>query len=208
MERQNHFLKMGVAYDDFRALPMHEKMEHIRKYARGRLKKGERLWWLEDAADESHTLPIEARLFTELETNEKTRLRAQAILLCPEIVKSRGAKHKYDNAALFMLTYHGVLCHQTRDMFSAGSVSNPANDDKGWDHIPRMLSLIEGDLLRIAPLMEAALFEEYWDESVSPEMRIPAWITKADEFARGLWKIDGREWVPSRDMFDGRYAHP
>jgi len=27
----------------------------------------------------------------------------------------------YDDVVLFLLTYHGVLAHQTRDMFSAGS---------------------------------------------------------------------------------------
>jgi hypothetical protein len=38
---------MGVTYDEFRSLPMEEKMRHIRLYARSRLQKGERLWWLE-----------------------------------------------------------------------------------------------------------------------------------------------------------------
>ena len=44
------FNQMGISYDDFRALPMREKMGHIRGYAKGRLKAGESLWWLDDAA--------------------------------------------------------------------------------------------------------------------------------------------------------------
>jgi hypothetical protein len=43
------FSKIGISYKDFCALSIQERMEHIRKYARGRLKKGERLWWLEDS---------------------------------------------------------------------------------------------------------------------------------------------------------------
>ncbi len=65
------FELMGISYDDFRALEMHEKMQYIRKYARSRLKDGERLWWLEDTHGEEHTLPIQARLFTELDSVEK-----------------------------------------------------------------------------------------------------------------------------------------
>lgn len=42
------FGQMGLDYDAFRGLAMDKKMEHIRACARARLKKGERLWWLED----------------------------------------------------------------------------------------------------------------------------------------------------------------
>ena len=195
------FEMMGIAYDDFRTLEMHEKMQHIRGYARGRLKEGERLWWLEDSAGEDHTLPIQARLFTELAAEEKVRFRAEAILLCPQIVKSGRAKHKYDDVALFMLTYHGVLCHQARDMFSAGSVGNPENDDDGGLYIARMLRLMEGELVLAAERMDIALFEEYWGVPVDSGQRIQEWLRRADHFADGKWK-------PSLELFDGRYALP
>lgn len=195
------FERMGISYDDFRVLEMHDKMRHIRNYARSRLKQGERLWWLEDEPGEAHTLPIQARLFTELEQAEKVRLRAEAILLCPQIVQSGRARHKYDDVALFMLTYHGVICHQTRDMFSAGSVGNPKNDDNGGLYIARMLKLMENELEKAAARMDTALFEEYWGEAVPPENRIEEWLHRADKFATGRWK-------PSEELFDGRYAKP
>ena len=195
------FEQMQVSYDDFRMLPMHEKMRYIREYARGRLRQGERLWWLEDEGGEEHSVPIQARLFTKLPTDEKKRLRAEAILLCPQIVSSGRARHKYDDAALFLLTYYGVLCHQARDMFSAGSVGNPTNDDKGGLYIPRMLKLMENDLIQAAQRMDGALFEEYWGAVVAPHERIREWVRRADEAASGRW-------LPSDELFDGRYAHP
>ncbi|KKW10647.1 MAG: hypothetical protein UY50_C0029G0019, partial [Parcubacteria group bacterium GW2011_GWA2_49_9] len=113
------FEKMGVPYDEFRNLSMEEKMRHIRMYARGRLKPGERMWWLEDTPDDpGHTLPIQARLYTKLSTEEKTKLRAEAALLCPKIVQSGRSRDKYDDVVLYLLTYHGILCHQGRDLFS------------------------------------------------------------------------------------------
>ena len=187
------FQLMGLDYDKFRALPMHEKMVHIRAYAKGRLKQGERLWWLEDSPDADHALPIQARLYTSLTAAEKSRFRAEAALLCPGIVASGRVKNKYDDAVLYLLTYRGVLCHQARDLFSAGSVANPDNDDAGGIYIERALTLIQGEMAIAALEMEDSLFVEYWGKSVKPDQRIRAWLALADKKA-----ID---WVPSKSLF-------
>lgn len=187
------FDQMGISYDDFRLSEMHEKMRHIRQYARGRLKAGERLWWLEDAAGEAHTIPIQARLYTKLSSDEKIKLRAEAVLLCPRIVESGRSKNKYDDVVLYLLTYHGVLCHQARDLFSAGSVANPTNDDNGGIYIARAIKLIEAEIRSAAARMEDALFVEYWGVSVPPEQRIKEWLRLADGYAR--------DWKPSTLLF-------
>jgi hypothetical protein len=187
------FALMGISYDNFRKLKIEEKMRYIRDYARARLQKGERLWWLEDNADTEHTLPIQARLYTNLTMPEKTRLRAEAVLLCPGIVKSGRAKNKYDDAVLYLLTYHGVICHQARDLFSAGSVANPDNDDEGGIYIERALKLIENEMIKASLTMDDALFVEYWGEPAPTEYRIKRWLEKADALAR--------DWTPSKSLF-------
>jgi hypothetical protein len=187
------FKLMGITYDAFRILPMEEKMRYIREYARSRLQKGERLWWLPDDANAEHTLPIQARLYTALPIAEKTKLRAEAVLLCPGIVQSGRAKNKYDDAVLYLLTYHGVICHQARDLFSAGSVANPNNDDEGGIYIDRALKRIEKEMIGAAIIMDDALFVEYWGESVPPEQRIKKWLEKADNLAH--------DWTPSKSLF-------
>lgn len=187
------FSKMGINYDDFRILPMAMKMEYIRKYARSRLRPGERLWWLEDSNEQEHTLPIQARIYTKLDDKEKKRLRAEALLLCPGVLRSGRAKDKYDDVALYLLTYYGVLATNVRDMFSAGSVANPKNDDNGGLYIERAIKLIESDIVDAAYRLDDALFIEYWGESVKPENRISEWLIKADGFAVG--------WTPSSSLF-------
>jgi len=187
------FNLMGITYDDFRQLPMEEKMRHIRTYARSRLNEGERLWWLEDTPDAEHTLPIQARLYTSLSAEEKKRLRAEAVLLCPSIVASGRSRNKYDDVVLYLLTYHGVIAHQARDLFSAGSVANPENDDEGGLYIERALKLIENEMMEAALRMDDALFVEYWEESVKPERRIGRWLEKADAIAK--------DWKPSKKLF-------
>jgi hypothetical protein len=111
-------------------------------------------------------------------------------LLCPSIVKSGRAKNKYDDAVLYLLTYHGVICHQARDLFSAGSVANPDNDNEGGIYIERALKRIEAEMIKASLEMEDALFVEYWGESIPPQKRIKRWLEKADALAQG--------WIPSK----------
>jgi hypothetical protein len=192
--KESLFESMGIRYDVFRKLPMQEKMKYIRAYAR-KIHPDGRLWWIEDKDTDEHTLPVEARLYTNLTAAEKTKLRAEAALLCPEIVKSGRSRNKYDDMVLYLLTYHGVLCHQARDLFSAGSVANPNNDDEGGIYIERALKLIETEMREAALKMDNALFVEYWGESAAPENRIKRWLEKADAVASG--------WKPSESLFLG-----
>ena len=122
-----------------------------------------------------------------------SKMRAEAALLCPKIVQSGRSRDKYDDAVLYLLTYHGVLCHQARDLFSAGSVANPDNDDDGGIYIERSLKLIEDEMIEAANRLEDAVFVEYWGEAVPRSERINRWLEKADEFAR--------DWVPSKSLF-------
>ena len=96
-------------------------------------------------------------------------------------------------AVMFLLSYHGVLCHQARDLFSAGSVANPDNDDNGGLYIERAVKLLEKDMVKAAAEMDDALFVEYWGESVKPQDRIHRWLKKADAIASG--------WIPSKVLF-------
>lgn len=215
--RQSLFSIMGVSYDEFTKLEMSEKMVYIRSYARSRLKDGEHLWWLDDMADDGvdHTLPLNARLYTKLEKCEQTKLRAEAVLLCPQVLASGRSRHKYDDLVMFMLTYHGVLCHQARDLFSAGSAAGVGGngkikattmdnklEGKHFDgiYILRSLLLVENDMRKASAYLDTRLFAEYWgDEAISkidvhnPTEVLRYWLSQADYYAQ--------EWTPSEYLF-------
>lgn len=194
-KRDSLFKFFGITYDLFQRLEPEGKMEHIRRYARSRLEKGERLWWLESGKDEDdHSLPIQARLYTSLNTPEKRQYRAEAALLCPSVVKSSRSRNKYDDAALYLLTYRGVLCTQVRDLFSAGSVAMRAGAARGGNYIERALRDIQAEMKRAARELEGALFVEYWGASVPPEARLREWLRRADAEA-------GAAWRPSETLF-------
>lgn len=182
------FKKLDVSYDEFAKLSAQKKMAHIRKYSRGRLRPGEMLWWLEDESGPG--LPIKIRLYMSLPKWEKTRLRAEGALLCPQIVGGSREKEKYNDVAFFFLRYKNVFCPQTRDLFTAGSV---VGKERGGNRILRALKAIEKEMAKAASEMEDSLFEEYWGKKVAPENRIKEWLKLADSFARG--------WKPSDELF-------
>lgn len=187
------FRKFGISYESFSELQPHEKMQHIRSYARSRLKEGERLWWLDDSSEPEHTLPLNVRLYTSLSTPEKRQLRAEATLLCPQIVGPSRVKNKYNDVAMYLLTVHGVLATQVRDLFSAGSVAMRSDDRRGGNYILRALKDLEPEMREAALSISPAVFNEYWGFDVAPKRRLAKWLELADKFAVN--------WRPSAKLF-------
>lgn len=188
------FEKFGITYAEFTKLSEEGRMRHIRKYARGRLKAGERLWWLESTSDEAHSLPLQVQLFAKLSADEKLKMRAEASLLCPQIVGSSRNRTKYIDPIMFLLTYHGILA--TRDAFSAGSAAGP---ERGGIYVQKALLRIEPQMIAAAEYMPAPLFKEYWGRNVSPGKRIKEWLKMADFYA----KLANPSWRPSDVLFLG-----
>jgi hypothetical protein len=182
------FGKMKISYDDFAKLDPHGKMKHVRDYSRGRLKPGERLWWLED--QDSPGKPLEVKLYMSLSAKEKIKLRAEGALLFPQIVAGGRVKDKYTEVAFFFLRYHNVFCPQTRDLFSAGSV---AGKERRGNYLQRALKNIEGPMREAAGSLPDDIIEEYWGEKVKPKDRIKYWLKKADRLAT--------KWKPSEELF-------
>ena len=187
------FETMGIEYREFARLSDEEKMRHVREYARGRLKPGQRLWWLEDQGEDDHSWPLEVRMYMDLEQAEKDVLRAEAALLCPRVVAPRGTKHKYVDAALYLLRRHGVFCPQARDLYSAGSVALRDNPERGGHYLSRAFRSIERQMRTAAKELPDELIVEYWGKSCPPDERISEWLRQADELAG--------DWTPSEEMF-------
>lgn len=193
MERNEQplFERLEISYEDFTKLDDDGKMRHVRDYWRERLPPGEHLWWLEP----SHTLPINVRLYTHLPQAEKSMYRAEAALLCPQICKGPRSRRKYEDAAMYLLTYHGVFCPLARDLFSAGSVALRSDETRGGNYLLRALQDIEHLMIDAAHRLPDALFVGYWDESCEPHNRVARWVALADAYASNAG------WKPSAELF-------
>ena len=195
MENPAPFFKnVGLSYEKFAVLSPEKKMGRVREYARGRLRTGEKLWWLEDREEQEHTLPIGVKIFRHLPDDEKRKLRAEATLLCPEILQGGHARGKYDQAGLYLITRHGVFAPQLRDLFSAGSVG-ARGGKRGHKYIIEATRDIEHEMIQAAKDLDDALFVEYWDQQCPPNKRIATWLKLADKYAT--------DWKPSAELFIG-----
>ncbi|MGE3491267.1 MAG: restriction endonuclease [Vicinamibacterales bacterium] len=197
------FEQFKTTYDEFRGLTEPEKMKLIRRYARSRIKPGtERPWWLGDDIDDQHAVPLTVRIYMSLPDAEKRKCRAEAALLCPQIVQGSRSRTKYADAVMYLLTYRGVLCPQARDLFTAGSVAGPK---RGGLYMPRALKDIEPEMMQAAAELDDELFVEYWGESVPKEQRIANWLARADSHAKAKAKASAKAkaemWVPSEVLF-------
>lgn len=190
--KESLFKKFGISYDKFSALSEEGRMKYVRDYARERLKPGERLWWLEEKSDQDHSLPMQVKLFANLSNEEKLKMRAEASLLCPQIVKSGRSRTKYIDPIMFLLTYHGILA--TRDAFSAGSAAGPK---RGGIYVQRALEWIQPQMIEAAKYLEDSLFKEYWGRNVPPKKRIREWLRMADVYA----EVANPSWKPSAVLF-------
>lgn len=190
--KESLFVKFGTTYEQFSALSEEERMKYIRHYARGRLKPGERLWWLEEKPDKGHSLPMQVQLFANLHNEEKLKMRAEASLLCPQIVGSGRNRTKYIDPIMFLLTYHGILA--TRDAFSAGSAAGP---ERGGIYVQKALQRIQPQMSEAAKYLDESLFKEYWGKKVPPKKRIGVWLKMADGYA----KVAKPPWKPSAVLF-------
>lgn len=174
------FEQMEVTYEEFCELSIADRLACVKKYSRGRLQPGERLWWIEDEPATPHGLPMQVRLYMRLSTEEKRRLRAEAAILCPKILLGSRVRDKYNDVGMFLLTYYGVFCPQLRDLFSAGSV---AGKETGGDYVLRALQDIQPEMRDAASRLASSLFVEYWGFDVPPAQRIQRWLRIADELA-------------------------
>jgi len=196
MESPTPFFKnIGVSYQEFSALSASEKMTLVRQYARGRLQPGEQLWWLEDLEEQPHALPMEIKIFRHLPNDTKRKLRAEATLLCPEVVRGGRVRGKYDRAGLYMMTQYGVFAPQLRDVFSAGSVG-AKDGSRGHKYIVHAIQDIESEMLQAAQYLDDNIVAEYWSEPCPADKRISTWLDMADEHAS--------DWKPSEELFAAR----
>ena len=190
-EEKSLFSKIGISYEEFSALNPEEKMARVRQYARTLLGPGERLWWLEE---KDHAIEMHIRRFSDLEPAEKIKMRAEAAVLCPQIVAPSRTPHKYDAAFHFLISHHGILA--ARDMFTAGSVGMK-DGMRGGSHIKRQFADIERQMVEAFKYLPSSLLKEYWEKPAVPmhwAKRLAIWMDLADKHAC-------KKWRPSKVLF-------
>ena len=107
------FDKIEIPYDTLRTSP--DAIERVKQYYKDQAKQqgGRMPWWI----DETETEPISMniRLWSTLPLQDRNELKAQMLILFPEVVKS-----DYRNAAMWLASAKGIVNPSFRDVFTAG----------------------------------------------------------------------------------------
>lgn len=104
------FEKIGITYDELRLLD--NPIEPVSKYYRNNLKKGESLWWVNNA--ETETVSATIRMWKNLSIDEKRYFTVCGCINYPEIFQG-----DYDRYILWLAS-QGIVDSHIRDQFSAG----------------------------------------------------------------------------------------
>ena len=169
------FPKMKVTYDEFYKLSPEEKCS-TSACTRGRLKPGERLWWLED--EDSPGKPLEVKLYMSLAPPEKIKLRAQGALLFPQIMAGNRVKDKYNDVPFIFLDVSQRF--QPAELAICFRMA-ASRGRRGWNYLQRSLKNIEKEIAEAAAELPGDLIEEYWGERVEPKDRIKEWLKRATD---------------------------
>lgn len=107
------FDKLDYPYDKLRTSP--DAIEKVKQYYKKQAQKqgGSMPWWI----DETETEPISMniRLWSTLPSSYRNALKAQMLVLFPEVVNS-----DYNNAAMWLASAKGIVDPSFRDRFTAG----------------------------------------------------------------------------------------
>ncbi len=168
------FDKMKIPYDEMRIdNPIQKVLEYYRKIQKG----SQRPWWLGGEDERSNFFITD---FSQINEDEKRRIRSESFCLFPELLG--GSRNKYKRLMLYLVS-KGYVSANLRDHFSAGGSVQLNFEGKEYSRVPKVVKRI-ADLMDLIPnvlmneLTEAEL-SYYWETSINSD-RFSQWLDLID----------------------------
>ena len=170
------FDKMGTTYDELRSLS--HPVGKIVSYYKSRLKKGERLWWIDSSENDSKiSSSMTVKLWRTLPIEDKTFYMLSGLAFFPDVISSKNTK--YENFSLWLVSKFGVISTSMRDTFSAGGKESIITPNKTFENLPQIIGKIHKNSNEIKQIIVNAHEEELlenWGVSSIYQDRIGQWI--------------------------------
>ena len=160
-EGSSIFDKIGISYDSLRAKDT--PIPDLVRYYRSQAKPGEELWWMDTRQQEEHNMLPVVKLWTNLEKEERHRLRVEAFVRFPEILGS--SSKKFNQLASWLITRQGIIDTSLRDRFSAGGKEDLLIAGTCYAQCPKILALFYRLLPEILRHISEAKIQDislYW----------------------------------------------
>ncbi len=170
------FDKIGVDYDKLRKDD--EKIGKIKDYYRSILKDGEELWWIDKNDDKSSDFIIKP--YRGLRREKQEKIKAEIMILFPEIFGE--SLMKFQRVSAYLMTEHGVIASNLRDLFTAGGRKKLTIKEKSV-LVPRIAYNLhsKANMIRCEiKTMDKEKLNHYWRQNAKKN-RLNQWKKLLDE---------------------------
>lgn len=194
------FDKLNYPYDKLRTSP--DAIERVKHYYKKQAKKqgGSMPWWIDDV--ETEPISMNIRLWSTLSKPYRNELKAQLLVLFPEVVNS-----DYRNAALWLASAKGIVNPSFRDVFTAGGKVFII-DGKKDDELPRMWKTLSDNykavkkcLLDVSNIMPYIM--EYNPDLLGSKDIYEKWVRKIEQLLP-TQKINGTKYSIREALESGK----
>lgn len=201
------FSKMRTSYDDLRKSC--KPIAQVRKYYRDKAKKenrNEMPWWIdevEDLKNQPNRFYTESNMMirhiTSLTQDEKKKIIMQLYVLFPQCM----IESLYLEPAMWLVAYHGVVCHNMRDNMSAGGKAKYLNNRKLRNPVPAIVK----NFLQYSKVIKTEIEDMYAEIDVyNPTLLLKndlflAWVEQVDSLLKKKYgqQIQFANWVANGD---------
>ena len=194
------FDKLDYPYDKLRTSP--DAIERVKQYYKKQAKKqgGSMPWWIDDA--ETEPISMNIRLWNTLPLPYRNELKAQLLVLFPEVVNS-----DYRNAALWLASAKGIVNPSFRDVFTAGGKVYII-DGKKDDELPRMWKTLSDNFKAVKKCLKDAssimpYIIEYNPDLLGSKDIYEKWVKRIEQLLP-VQKINGTKYSIRKTLESGK----
>ncbi len=180
------FEKIGIPYDSLRK--MTQPIKPIAKYYRGKLRKGEDLWWLEGEETEVPATSLMVRLWNHLSTDEKNFLKIESMVLFPQIFGNHS--QKYSKVATWLASRYGIVSPSLRDTFTAGGRGTITQGVEVFRDVPKIFCELNINVKRVLERIEeipVTFLERCWEVDMAGRKPLSVWRDLVGDYSKGVY---------------------
>ncbi len=161
-------------------------------YYRSTLKKGDKLWWINQNDEESQNVVL--KYWGNLSKEKKQDLKNKAMVYFPELFGK--SPNKFQNVTTWLVTKESVICPNVRDPFTAGGQEDYTVNGKMYKNVPRSLINIISSFKEIRDIIIQTSSEElsyFWEIKTTERKKIDQWKKLTSQNLAQLNKVSKKE---------------
>ncbi len=184
------FDKIKIPYENLRE--SENPIGALISYYRGTLKKGDKLWWINQNDDDPQNIIL--KYWGNLTKEKKKELTNKAIVFFPELFGK--SANKFQKVTTWLVTQESIICPNVRDQFTAGGKEDIVLNGIKYAEVPRSLINIISNYKELKKIIMNTSREElsyFWDFTTYDDSKISDWKKLTAQNLAQLKKISKAE---------------